>query len=283
MEPAEVDAVLSHLPDEDGFSDCNRTDYEHKVLTGRSCARIRVDGEPFIRDFLLRVGRIFRANMSTASHVFAVRYVPGAPGVPSHVDKYGDKTRNDVSLLVYLTTAAHPDSGLTVFEKAGVSVRPNSGTALVWMSSHNESEHALAPVHVDEPHDRLVLQIGLNLRGAGDSFELPQTVDSAFVGGDYTPDCASWCNVWTCNVWGCLDCPQTVHDCATLRKGKYCADWCHGNWTSALPHCFGCRASHSNTPLGNQTNLSRLRGGTSAVFTRASQGMGSPENTSSGD
>jgi hypothetical protein len=198
----------------------------------------------------LRTGRIFRADLSSTSHLTAIRYRPGAPGVQCHIDKYEDKSRNDVSLLVYLTTAAHPDSGLTVFEKANVSIRPKSGMALAWKSTHNKSEHALTPIHLDEPRDRLVLQIGLNLRSAGDYFELPRTVDSRFM-PDYTPDCASWCNVWTCSVWGCLDCPQTVHVCADLRDGKYCAGWCN-KWTSALPHCLGC--------LANQTNTSSLRG-----------------------
>lgn len=275
MKPEEVNAVLSRLPDVNGFDDCNRTAYEHKTVAGRSCGRLRVGDEPLLQAFLARVGQIFRTDMSSASHLFAVRYTPGSPGVPCHVDKYADKSRNDVSLLVYLTTAAHPDSGLTVFEKAGVSVRPKSGTTLVWMSSHINSEHALAPIHFDEPRDRLVLQICLNLRGTGDSFELPRTVDSGFM-GDYTPDCAGWCNVWTCNVWGCLDCPQTVHVCASLREGKYCAVWCN-NWTSALPHCLGCRANQTNT------NMSRLRGKNATAFIRSSQGLNLVESESNGE
>jgi len=281
MKPDEIDAVLSRLPDKNGFGDCNRTDYEHKMLAGRSCARIRVGDEPSLQSFLLRVGRIFRADMSSASQVFVVRYAPGASGVPSHVDKYGDKSRNDVSLLVYLTTAAHPNSGLTVFEKAGVSVRPKSGAALVWMSSHINSEHALAPINFDEPRDRLVLQIGLNLRGTGDSFELPRTADSAFIVGDYSPDCASWCNVWTCSVWGCLDCPQTVHVCNDLEEGRYCAGWCNA-WTSALPHCLGCFGNRTNPSAANQTNMSRLRGTNATSFTRSRQGLNLPENDSNG-
>merc|ERR1711920_244169 len=103
MKPEEVNAVLSHLPDENGFVDCNRTDYEHKTLAGRSCARIQVDDEPLLHGFLSRVGPFFRADLSSISHVFVVRYVPGAPGIPAHVDKYADKSRNDVSILVYLT------------------------------------------------------------------------------------------------------------------------------------------------------------------------------------
>lgn len=275
MKPEEVDVVLSRLPDVTGYDNCNRTAHEHKTLAGRSCARFRVGDDPLLQGFLARVGNIFRADMSRASHLFAVRYTPGSPGVPCHVDKYADKSRNDVSLLVYLTTAAHPDSGLTVFEKAGVSVRPESGTALAWSSGHINSEHALGPIHFDEPRDRLVLQIGLNREdyGMGDSFELPRTVDSGFM-GDYTPDCANWCNVWTCNVWGCLDCPQTVHVCAKLKEGKYCAGWCN-KWTSALQHCSGCSA--------NSTTMSRLRGKNASSYNKSSPGLNLLEHASNGE
>jgi len=269
MKPEEVDAVLSRLPDEDEYDNCNRTAWEFKTLAGRSCARLRVADEALIQAFLARVGTIFRVDMSRASHVSVVRYAPGSPGVPCHVDKYEDKSRNDVTLLVYLTTANHPDSGLTVFEKAGVSVRPESGNALAWSSGHINAEHSAGPIHFDEPRDRLVLQFGFNRAdyGMGDSFELPRNIDSGSpIGGDYSPDCSSWCNVYTCSVWGCLDCPQTVHPCAKLQEGKYCADWCV-NATSALPYCLGC--------LSNSTAMARLRGSNATPFNESQSDGGS--------
>jgi hypothetical protein len=260
MTPEEVDAVLSRLPDEDEFDSCNRTAVEFKTLAGRSCARLRAGDDPLIQAFLARVGMIFRVDMSRASHMSVVRYAPGSPGVPCHVDKYVDKSRNDVTLLVYLTTANHPGSGLTVFEKVGVSVRPESGTALAWSSGHINAEHSAGPVHFDEPRNRLVLQFGFNREdyGLGDSFELPRNVVSgSMLGGDYSPDCSSWCTVYTCSVWGCLDCPQTVHPCAKLQEGKYCAIWC-GNATSALPWCLGCSS--------NSTAMAKLRGSNTTSF-----------------
>lgn len=261
MAPEEVDAIVAQLPDENGFGECNRTEIEHKTLAGRSCARIQVGEE--LRGFLSRVGPLFRADLSSASHLFVVRYVPGAPGIPSHVDKYSDKSRNDVSILVYLRTGARPDSGLTTFPRVGVSVQPRNGTALVWMSSHTNSEHALSPIHSDEPLDRLVLQIALNLRGVDDGFELPQIAGSAPI-GDFTPDCASWCNAWTCNVWGCLDCPRTVHVCASLHEGTYCASWCN-SWTSSLSHCLGCSVNQTNS--SSPQSASSLRGSNATEVT----------------
>jgi len=269
MKPEEVDAVLSRLPDEDEYDNCNRTAWEFKTLAGRSCARLRVADEALIQAFLARVGTIFRVDMSRASHVSVVRYAPGSPGVPCHVDKYEDKSRNDVTLLVYLTTANHPDSGLTVFEKVGVSVRPESGNALAWSSGHINAEHSAGPIHFDEPRDRLVLQFGFNRAdyGMGDSFELPRNIDSgSMIGPDYSPDCSSWCTVYTCSVWGCLDCPQTVHPCAKLQEGKYCADWCV-NATSALPYCLGC--------LPNSTAMARLRGSNATPFNESQSDGGS--------
>merc|ERR1711972_66879 len=110
--------------------------------------------------------------------LFAVRYILGASGVPSHVDKYHDKSRNDLSILVYLNSASDPSSGLTVFGKANVTVQPERGTVLAWMSSHSESEHALLPIHPEEKQDRFVIQIGLNLATIANSFELPQVANA---------------------------------------------------------------------------------------------------------
>lgn len=258
---------MSLLPGENGWDNCNRTAHEHKTLPGRSCTYLDVGSSPPLRTLVMHVGQIFRADMTRASRLQVVRYRPGSPGVPCHVDKYLDKSINDVSFLVYLTTAAHPSSGLTVFEKAGVSIRPTSGTALAWMSSHINSEHSLAPIHLREPHDRFALQIGLSLNDLGDNLELPHNMDSAFW-GDYTPDCASWCNVWTCSVWGCLDCPQTVHVCKDLHEGKYCAGWCN-DFTSTLSHCLGC----------NQTSMPRS-GNTSAQFLGIAQSFNMQSNGS---
>merc|ERR1719203_2106168 len=185
MKTPEVDAVLSLLPREDGWNNCNRTAWEHKTLPGRSCVYLDVGREPLLQAFLSRLGQTFRADMTRASRVFAVRYRPGSPGVPCHVDKFHDGSVNDLSVLVYLTTPTYRSSGLTIFERAGVSVPARSGTTLAWMSSHINSEHALSPIHPDEPLDRLVLQIGFSLDDSGDSFELPRNIGSAF-GGDYT-------------------------------------------------------------------------------------------------
>jgi len=189
--------------------------------------------------------------VSAASQLFAVRYTPGSPGVLAHVDKYHDKSRNDLSILVYLNSASHPSSGLTVFGKANVTVQPERGTVLAWMSSHSESEHALLPIHPEEKQDRFVIQIGLNLGATANSFELPQVANSGPHGGDFTPDCMSWCNIYTCNVWGCLDCPTTVHPCSDLKEGRICAGWCN-RWTSNISYCLGC--SDKSTPALRRQN-----------------------------
>jgi len=258
MEPGEVHAVLTRLLNSE-FDACNRTAYEHKTLKGRSCARVPVHEEPGLQTFLARLGDVFQADISHASQIYAVRYKPGSPGVPAHVDKYHDKSRNDLSILVYLNTATHPSSGLTVFGKANVTVHPESGTVLAWMSSHSDSEHILSPVLAEETHDRFVLQIGLNL-GRADLFEVPSIAAEGPHGGDFTPDCASWCNVYTCHVWGCLDCPKTVHGCNDLEEGKHCAGWCNA-WTSNMTYCLGC--SKMNTPAlrgQNQTGNASVSG-----------------------
>jgi len=181
MEPEEVEAAVSQLYRTNTFDGrCNRTKTEHKALQGRSCGKLLVGEDPLLKSFLARLSRTFGANIPTSSHLTAVRYAPGAVGVPSHVDKFADKSRNDLTILVYLTNGSKPKSGLTVFDKADVSIFPESGSALAWMSSHVDSDHSLTSVDSDEPYDRLVLQIGLNLREKGNGFERVKFVYCSF-------------------------------------------------------------------------------------------------------
>jgi len=252
MTAAEVNKVLSSLPHDEEFDSCNRTIYEHKTLGGRRCAKLRVEQNSSLQSFLVRLGKVFQADLLRASHLAVIRYAPGAPGVPVHIDKNADKSRNALTLLIYLTTASHSNSGLTMFEKVGVSVRPKSGTLLAWSNQHANSEHSLGPVRTDELHDRIAIQIGLDHGSAAapHSFELSRT-DGINVGPDFSPDCGSWCNVNTCRVWGCLDCAKTEHVCAELHQGRYCSGWCN-KWTTSLQLCSGC--------LTNSSLPSSLRG-----------------------
>jgi hypothetical protein len=113
------------------------------------------------------------------------------------------------------------------------------------MSTHANAEHSMSPLGPQEGV-RIVLQIGLNLRegaleepGSAPLFIAPEIAGEGPLGDDFSPDCNQWCTVHTCNEEGCGDCPSTVHPCADLKHGRYCAARCSKRTTKSK-FCEGC-------------------------------------------
>lgn len=289
--PDEVEALLLSLPA--NWDACNRTAEEHKTLAGRSCARLPTASNA-TEALLASLRSVFRIDFAPAS-LFAVRYAPGAAGVPPHVDKYFQRallpcvlgaappkthgghshvhagmpirratTSPSSSTSAHTSRASPSSSGSASRCAATVSrvftrrpwisyytkpltcqVRPESGALLGWMSTHANAEHSMSPLGPQEGV-RIVLQIGLNLRegaleepGSAPLFIAPEIAGEGPLGGDFSPDCNQWCTVHTCNEEGCGDCPSTVHPCADLKHGRYCAARCSKRTTKSK-FCEGC-------------------------------------------
>ena len=104
-----------------------------------------------------------------------VRYKPGAPATPLHVDRYAGRGRAipDASMLFYLSTTP-AGVAQTLFPSLGLAVQPVAGTLLSWLNHelgtgapHPDAAHAVGAYPSDAEGDRYAMQIPVQLRSAG--------------------------------------------------------------------------------------------------------------------
>ena len=158
---AEVSSALAALKEELAWEPCL---YNDVANSKRACTQMGIENWTHGAAALAKLDERFKADFSGVYTTMpATRWHPGAPQLHAHVDHYHQRLV-DMTILVYLNDAS-PNGAALEFPKWGLSLQPNKGDVVAFVSTdaHGsedaEAHHTVTPYSESATEDRFVPSI----------------------------------------------------------------------------------------------------------------------------
>ena len=140
-------------------------------FASKRCVVLRVAGDAVLEEAVFAIGQRYDVDVTTLQDegLPIIRYLPGAPAVGVHGDMGEHGMVPNVTLVLYLTDGGPAVGGRTFFPSdPELKIAPRRGSCLSFANGGPAARHGVERLSPDAPSDRLVVQIPLLQRSAGE-------------------------------------------------------------------------------------------------------------------